>query len=102
MTSRLVSPAWTVMGDVMGSIGALSLTSLRVTTKESGDEAASPLRSRATTWNLKRPGLGGSRSRFSSFTTKVPALSIEKNVVVSSKVYSGFGSSAPFEIKTKN
>lgn len=86
ITSRLVSPAWTVIGGSIGSCGALSLTSFNVTTKDSGDDAAVPLFSRATTWNVKRPGLGGSRSKFSSLTTSVPVWSIEKNFVVNSKL----------------
>lgn len=91
-----VSPAWTVMGAIMGSIGALSLTSFNVTTNDRGDDAATPVFSRATTWKRKRPGLGGSRSRFSSFTTRTPEGSMAKKLVVNSKVYAGFGSSGPW------
>lgn len=84
------------MGAIIGSRGALSLTSFNVTTNDRGDDAATPVFSRATTWKRKRPGLGGSRSRFSSLTTRMPDGSIAKKFVVNSKVYAGFGSSGPW------
>lgn len=49
VTTFFVSPAWTVIGGIMGSIGALSLTSFNITTKDNGAEAATPVFSLATT-----------------------------------------------------
>lgn len=49
VTTLFVSPACTVIGAVIGSMGALSLTSFSVTTNDNGAEAATPVFSLATT-----------------------------------------------------
>ncbi|KAJ3621334.1 hypothetical protein MTP99_003482 [Tenebrio molitor] len=70
---------------MIGNMGALSLTSFKCTVTDMGALAAAPLFSRATTWNLNLPGLGGSRSRLFSLTRRWPFLSMMKKGVVSSK-----------------